>query len=213
MSTSGQFENMICEAIETLVDRAVEKANYDKTIQASIVERTDATIGKYKVKYQDSTFFAYAADVSANYSKGTNVYVLVPSNDMEKDKTIIGAVEKLGTDYIPTVPEKNKYDEIGSNFIETTNDGIGVCSYYNTSGFSFLDPTALNPKSEEEKDYFLIYDSSRTTNSISLIAAEQIEKYMRDSSYLICGATFKTKLEPEQIQDTSGTYGIEFELA
>ena len=137
MSTSGQFENMICEAIETLVDRAVEKANYDKTIQASIVEQVDATIGKYKVKYQDSTFFAYAAHANANYSKGTNVYVLVPSNDMEKDKTIIGAVEKLGTDYIPTVPEKNKYDEIGSNFIETTNNGIGVCSYYQTDGFSF----------------------------------------------------------------------------
>ena len=212
MSTSGQFENMICEAIETLVDRAVEKANYDKTIQASIVEQVDATIGKYKVKYQDSTFFAYAADVSANYSKGTNVYILIPSNDMEKDKTIIGAVEKLGTDYIPTVPEKNKYDEIGSNFIETTNNGIGVCSYYQTNGFSFLDPTALNPKAEEEKDYFLIYDSSRTTNYISLIAAAQIEKYMRDSSYLICGATFKTKLNSEQIQDTSGIYGIEFEL-
>ena len=212
MSTSGQFENMICEAIETLVDRAVEKANYDKTIQASIVEQVDATIGKYKVKYPESTFFAYAADVNANYSKGTNVYVLVPSNDMEKDKTIMGAVEKLGTDYIPTVPEKNKYDEIGSNFIEIPHDEIGVCSYYKTEGFSFLDPTVLNPKSEEEKDYFLIYDYKRTTNYISLIAAEQIEKYMRDSSYLICGATFKTNLEPRQIQDTSGTYGIEFEL-
>lgn len=212
MSTSGQFENMICEAIETLVDRAVEKANYDKTIQASIVEQVDATIGKYKVKYQDSTFFAYAADVNANYSKGTNVYVLVPSNDMEKDKTIIGAVEKLGTDYIPTVPEKNKYDEIGSNFIEIPHDEIGVCSYYKTDGFSFLDPTVLNPKAEEEKDYFLIYDSDRAINDISLIAADQIEKYMRDSSYLICGATFKTNLESRQIQDTSGTYGIEFEL-
>ena len=154
MSTSGQFENMICEAIETLVDRAVEKAGYDKTIQASIVERTDATIGKYKVKYQDSTFFAYAADVSANYSKGTNVYILIPSNDMEKDKTIIGAVEKLGTDYIPTVPEKNKYDEVGSNFIEETKDGIGVCSYYKVDDFSFLDASVQNPDDGVQIVYF-----------------------------------------------------------
>ena len=35
---------------------------------------------------------------------------------------------------------------------------------------------------------------------------------MKDSSYLICGATFRTKLNPTQIQETSGTYGIEFEL-
>ena len=213
MSTSGQFENMICEAIETLVDRAVEKAGYDKTIQASIVERTDATIGKYKVKYQDSTFFAYAADVSANYSKGTNVYILIPSNDMEKDKTIIGAVEKLGTDYIPTVPEKNKYDEVGSNFIETTNNGIGVCSYYQTDGFSFLDTSVQNPDNDDQKDYFLIYDANEAIDDyVTLIAEPQIEKYMKDSSYLICGATFRTKLDPTQTQETSGTYGIEFEL-
>ena len=213
MSTSGQFENMICEAIETLVDRAVEKANYDKTIQASIVERTDATIGKYKVKYQDSTFFAYAADVSANYSKGTNVYILIPSNDMEKDKTIIGAVEKLGTDYIPTVPEKNKYDEVGSNFIEETKDGIGVCSYYKVNDFSFLDASVQNPDDGDQKDYFLIYDANEVIDDyVTLIAETQIEKYMKDSSYLICGATFRTKLDPTQIQETSGTYGIEFEL-
>ena len=213
MSTSGQFENMICEAIETLVDRAVEKAGYDKTIQASIVERTDATIGKYKVKYQDSTFFAYAADVSANYSKGTNVYILIPSNDMEKDKTIIGAVEKLGTDYIPTVPEKNKYDEVGSNFIEETKDGIGVCSYYKVNDFSFLDASVQNPDDGDQKDYFLIYDANEIIDDyVTLIAETQIEKYMKDSSYLICGATFRTKLDPTQIQETSGTYGIEFEL-
>ena len=216
MSTSGQFENMICEAIETLVNRAVEKAGYDKTIQATIVEHLDSTIGKYKVKHQDSTFIAYATDVSANYSKGTSVYVLVPANDMDKDKTIIGAVEKLGLDYVPNVPEPNKYDENGSNIIERIIEGksIGVCSYYNTAGFSFLDTMVENPREEEQKDFYTIYDAEDLANSsVSLIAAEQIEKYMRDSSYLICGATFVTKLAPEQIEDAYGTYGIEFELS
>ena len=97
---SNNYENIICEAIETLVDKAVSQAEYDKTIQATIIEHTDATIGKYKVKYQDSTFYAYATDVSANYSKGSSVYILIHANNMEKDKTIIGAVEKLGNNYI-----------------------------------------------------------------------------------------------------------------
>ena len=135
---------------------------------------------------------------------------------MDKDKTILGAVEKLGLNYVPNVPEPNRYDENGTNIIEHIIEGksIGVCSYYNTAGFSFLDTMVENPGAEEQKDFYTIYDAEDLANSsVSLIAAEQIEKYMRDSSYLICGATFVTKLAPEQIEDAYGTYGIEFELS
>ena len=44
------YENELCEAIETIVNNAVAKANYDKTIQATIISCADQTIGKFKCK-------------------------------------------------------------------------------------------------------------------------------------------------------------------
>ena len=55
----NKIQDDLCEAIEYIVNNAVENASYDKTIQASIVSCIDATIGKYKIKYQDSSFYAY----------------------------------------------------------------------------------------------------------------------------------------------------------
>lgn len=53
---SNNIESNICKAIDIIVKKAVNQASYDKTIQATILSCVDATIGKYKVKYQDSTF-------------------------------------------------------------------------------------------------------------------------------------------------------------
>ena len=144
---SNNYENIICEAIETLVDKAVSQAEYDKTIQATIIEHTDATIGKYKVKYQDSTFYAYATDVSAHYSFGSCVYILIYTNKMENDKTIIGAVEKLGTNYISIIDDEDTYNYIGKN-LTTIKEEEGICSYkkFNT----------------EYNDFKILFDKNNT---------------------------------------------------
>lgn len=200
--SNGKYEKLICDAIETLVDRAVEKAAYDRTIKATVIEHTDATIGKYKVKYQDSTFYAYATDVSANYSKGSSVYILIHANDMEKDKTIIGSVEKLGLDYIPVIDDTDAYNRIGENCIAATKDGIGLCSYNRIS----------IPFSSIKGDYEYLYQKGSSNNKVTLLEVASIENYMKQSSSLICGATFKTNLPAEQRDTSIGTYGIEFDL-
>ena len=187
---SNNYENIICEAIETLVDKAVSQAEYDKTIQATIIEHTDATIGKYKVKYQDSTFYAYATDVNANYSKGSSVYVLIHANNMEKDKTIIGAVEKLGTNYISIIDDEDTYNYIGKN-LTTIKEEEGICSYkkFNT----------------EYNDFKILFDKNNTNeNKISLINIEEVNHYLNNSSILIIGGNFRTNLSEERKKDIAG---------
>ena len=44
------------DGIVTIVDGRVQKAGYDRTIQAQILSCEDATIGKYRCRYQDSIF-------------------------------------------------------------------------------------------------------------------------------------------------------------
>ena len=108
----SKLEDSILQAIDIIVDRAVSGAGYDKTIQAVIVECVDQTIGKYRVKYQDSIFYAYSENTDALYLPGTGVYVLVPSNDMGNDKRILGTTKKLGTDYIPVVDPRIVFPQI-----------------------------------------------------------------------------------------------------
>ena len=63
---NSNYEEKIVDAIETIVQNAVKKAGYDRTIQCIIIECVDQTMGKYKVKYQDSSFMAYSGSSDMN---------------------------------------------------------------------------------------------------------------------------------------------------
>ena len=186
---NGNYESQILEAIQILVDDAVSKADYDKTIQGTISRCVDATIGKYIVKYQDSSFYAYSHNTETKYSAGTGVYVLVPGNDMSKEKSIIGTVEHLGPDYVSIIEGENGYEVTGINSINT--DGtFELCSY----------------KTEDAK---ILYDKD---NNVDLLGLNTFgfENYVKQSSAIICGATFKTSLD--SMQRYRGDYGIAFRL-
>ena len=186
---SGNYESQILEAIQILVDDAVSKANYDKTIQGTISRCIDATIGKYIVRYQDSSFYAYSHNTETTYPAGTSVYVLVPGNDMSNEKSIIGTVDHLGPDYVSIIEGENGYEVTGVNTINA--DGtFGLCSY-------------------KKEDLKILYDRD---NNVDLIGLDVFgfENYIKKSNSIICGATFKTALD--SAQKYRGDYGIVFHL-
>ena len=186
---SGNYESQILEAIQILVDNAISKAEYDKTIQCTISRCVDKTIGKYIVKYQDSSFYAYSANTDTTYPGGTSVYVLVPGNDMAKDKSIIGTVDHLGPDYVSIIEGENGYEVVGVNTLNAEGT-FGLCSY----------------KTEDIK---VLYDRD---NEVDLVGLDTFgfESYIKKSGSIICGATFKTGLVAEQ--KFRGDYGIVFNL-
>lgn len=187
--SSGNYESQILEAIQILVNDAVSKAEYDKTIQGTISRCVDKTIGKYIVRYQDSSFYAYSSNTDTTYPAGTGVYVLVPGNDMAKHKTIVGTVDHLGPDYVSIIEGENGYEVTGVNTIGA--DGtFGLCSY-------------------KENDITILYDRD---NEVDLIGLDEFgfKSYIEKSKSIICGATFKTALETEQ--KFRGDYGIVFNL-
>lgn len=182
------YENKILDAIETVVNNAVSNAGYDRTIQAKIISCIDPTIGKYKVQYQDSTFFAYSGSSEIIYTDGSEVYILVPGNDMSRDKTILGTTKKLGANYSPTPEGDEAYEIIGNNCIDT-KDTYELCSY--------------------KPNVVMLYNKDSSDNLIRLNLTS-IETYIRQSSSIICGGTMKTSLPAEQ--QFKGNYGIVFEL-
>ena len=183
----GRIEDNICEAIEYIVDNAIANAKYDKTIQATIVKCVDQTIGKYVVKYQDATFYAYSTGTDIKFSDNTSVYVLIPGNDTSQEKTILGTTKKLGIDYIVNAEGEEAYEVIGKNCL--TSGEYNLCSY--------------------KTENIIIYNKD-TLNDTALLDIESVNRYIKGSSSIICGGVFKTSLPIEQ--QYRGNYGIIFKL-
>ena len=139
-----KYENQILDAIETIVNQRVKNAGYDKTVQAKIINCEDPTIGKYKVQYQDSNFYAYSGSSEINYMDGSEVYVLIPNNDMSRDKTILGAVSRLGKNYAVTAEGEEAFEIIGNNCVESNNQ-YELCSYKTTNEYVIFPQTILAP--------------------------------------------------------------------
>ena len=123
----SSIESNICQAIDIIVNRAISKINYDKTILAQVIECVDATIGKYKIRYQDGTWYAYSSIPGEVYPVFSNVYVLIPEGDFSKTKMIIGSTDSKNLsweniEYITDVePILNENGEpIGLNLIKNS---------------------------------------------------------------------------------------------
>ena len=127
----NNIENSICDAIDILVKQAINSANFDKTIQATIITCSEPSTGEYLVKYQDSKFYAYASNPDITYNSGALVHLLIPEGDFSNHKTIIGAVKNLGANYNSQITQEDQYNEIGNNCVKILDNfaGWSLCSY------------------------------------------------------------------------------------
>lgn len=179
------------DAVELLATQSIKKADYDKTIQAQIISCEDATIGKYKCRYQDAIIYAYAENPDITYSEKALVYISVPGNNMSKEKIIRGTAKKLGINYISQAQGDQAYDINGNNCV-TTNG-----TFY------------LNTKYNNYRYVLYQAESDQSTDKV-LLNIPSIEQYIKMSSSLIAGATFKTSIQPNK--QYQGHYGITYNL-
>ena len=185
-----KYENQILDAIETIVNQRVKNAGYDKTVQAKIINCEDPTIGKYKVQYQDSNFYAYSGSSEISYMDGSEVYVLIPNNDMSRDKTILGAVSRLGKNYAVAAEGEEAFEIIGNNCVESNNQ-YELCSYKTTNEY-------------------VIYDRNSSSANNLRLNLKSINEYIKSSTSILLAATIKTSLPTEQ--QFRGNYGILYEM-
>ena len=181
-------QEKLLDAIEIIANDSVKKAGYDRTIQAQILSCEDATIGKYRCRYQGATIYAYAGTSDITYTKGAYVYILVPGGDMGKEKTILGTTNKLGINYISQAEGDQAYNIIGKNCVISSNT-----FYLNTNN----------------KNYKYTIFKHGVASSLSVSYAS-LNEYIKQSSSLIVGGIFKTNIPIER--QHRGHYGITFNL-
>lgn len=123
------IQEYLCEAVDIIVDKKLSSAGFNKAIEGTVLMCEDTTLGKYKIKYQDSVFYAYAANPNITYSVDSLVNILILGNDMSRDKIIISSIDKKITNYAPSLSEEDKYETIGSNAVTKQIGQIELCSY------------------------------------------------------------------------------------
>lgn len=182
----SDYENSILSAIEILVDDAVNNAGYDKTIIATVKECVDADKGKYKLQYQDSTFYAYSTN-GEKYLDQTNVYVLIPKNDFSNEHKIITGESSKNSIISTPVAEKSElnYTILGGNCISPIGNEI----------FSLSSNTTLN-----------LY----TIGGTNLIKFQNINNYIADTTNFILGGKFRTSIHSDD--KNYGEYGLIFNI-
>ena len=186
LNNSNQISEAILEAINIISDKKISKAEFSSTIQGTIVECKDASLGKYLVKYQDSLLEAYSTSPSVSYSKDSLVYIFVPDGNLKEYKVILGTTKQLGTNYIEEFTGEEYFDT-GENFI-SSDYTIEMSSY-------------------QTKQYEL-FNRNGENNIITL--SENIANEIRNANYLKMTGTVQTGLPYDQKRN--GHYGVRITL-
>lgn len=187
----NEINNLILQAVDTVVNARLAKQSKDTTIIAQIVDNNDAVFGTYTVKYQNANFDVTCNDTSKIYKKEENVYVLLPNGDINSpQKFILGSAKgvKQGDTPIVEITDPNqRYDLVGPpvfNLIKNFDVGIeaGIPGYKDFS-----------------RDIPFIYQEPK--NEVKLI------EYSKQYEYLQFSADFK--YAPANDIKKCGNYGIE----
>ena len=105
-----------CQAVDEIVQSRINAITFDKTINCTIIEDTDAKKGQYRVTDGSAKFYAYSAQT--DYKKDDAVYVTVPNGDFNNQKIIIGKqITKNTSPFLFTTPFDTIVD-VSTNLID-----------------------------------------------------------------------------------------------
>lgn len=114
---TAKIEQQICQAVQTIVDKKIQKAAFDKTISAIVVKCVNAAAGQYLISYQNGQFTAYGNPSSASmFQPGTLIEVLIPNGDFGAKKIILSTTAKTGYDTTVTATVVSCIDAIAGRY-------------------------------------------------------------------------------------------------
>ena len=163
----------------------VAKANSSTgtlTKEARIKEVVDAGLGIYKVEYMGNVFEATANSENIIYNVDDIVYILIPDENLDKDKIILSHVNKNAAIYT-TIEDGHTYIPLGDNLL-TDACSVDLCSY----------------KTQEKT-----ISSDYLTNLLLLM-----NDSLQDSRFFNLACEIKTTIP--QDQRSRGNYGLELIL-
>ena len=194
--SSDQVSENFCIATDMLIEKQLKKLQFDKTIDAIVINATRASEGIYTVSYGASNFIAYSQD--ASYKENDTVMVTVPQGNFDNQKMIIG--KKVVENENGEISSLIKYESPFSKFIDLTGNLVNNIEISNIIGITAnADNYYLNNGIENYTE-----ESSNKFTTISI--SETKFKYKT----IGVRAKFQTLLN--QYNLISGNYGLILKL-
>lgn len=121
--SSNEITETLLEAMDTVILARIAQLPYDKTIVCTIIDDSQAGIGKYKVTADNgiNIFTAYA-DSDIEYYKDTQVYVKILNNDAGVSRLITGK-------YIPKIDSSTSRKSSNGIFYLADKTDINELNY------------------------------------------------------------------------------------
>ena len=195
MAISGDYGQLFCEAVDTIVKKRLENISFDTTKVCTIIDDSKADSGVYQVRSHDGVaeFNAYTDDTTLK-NKDV-VYVQIPSGDMNEQKFIIA--KKTDDTNIPL-----SYKHPFASFVNITGNLIS-----NTEGTKaglIANEAKSEKKTWAEEKIIWAYNPDNPTEELDEISdyGTDLSKYSR----LGIQAQFRSWLGDMDV--ISGSYGL-----
>lgn len=193
----SDIKQELFEAISIIVHSENEKLKFTKTIEAIIYDNSEASIGRYRVKYQDSIFYVYSNDVSLKYNINDTVLVLIPEGDFSQQKIIVGKKGSAANEETPASTQDilQKIDLIGPDW-----------SSDNLAGYHDKISDSIGLIAGGTVESFIIFNGFESQESSQ---AKLFNNYLQKCHSFLIKADFRTDFPSDRIQDYyGGNYGV-----
>ena len=181
-----EVKDKLINLVNRSAQKTVQESAYDKTILAKIQYCSDATLGQYKIQYQNGYYTAYSKDTSKTYSNGAMVYVTVPSNDLSNRLFIqdLANNDSSKRTYITNLQGDQQYTKHGSSFIESElPNGLNLSSHWDMPGGRTVTYYEYTPDGINPNNKLTLRDLGPITHDVQT-----------GDGYLRIGAKFKTSV-------------------
>lgn len=115
-----QLAENLFGAMQTIYAEQMKTLDFNKTTRCSIVDDSKAEQGEYRVSDGSAEFVAYSE--TKTYKVGNYVYVLIPNNDYNQQKTIVGKYVTADSEYYTYVKPSDSFVDITNNVVDLFNE-------------------------------------------------------------------------------------------
>lgn len=117
----NKYSEELFGAIDEIIRIRLQSVNKDTTILCTVEDTTDAEAGKYIVSNNALRFEAYSANT--DYTKGQNVWVLIPNGDYNTTKIIMGKhIGSTEETFLPYVDPLREFVDITENVVTISDN-------------------------------------------------------------------------------------------
>lgn len=119
------YAEILCQAVDTIISKKLESVKFNKTITCTVANTDRATEGIYIVNYNDTSYFT-AYSENYGYRKGEVVDVIVPNNDYDGQKTIIGKHTANSQEPYTVLRPFDHLIDVSNNLLSPTDSPFGL---------------------------------------------------------------------------------------